>query len=151
MMLLRSRLLFAATVFGVAVVAQAQDSPLRDPNNVEIELNFETKNEAVAWKNCQRFWNLRVWRSAPLANVTSVGKKQLNFGNGSNDQRLSGLRRTSIPLPPTADPPPKASDHCFWGFFLRQRQALNDLAGAQAAVADPQVRQTPDRLGASRL
>ena len=29
MMLLRSRLLFAATVFGVAVVAQAQDSPQR--------------------------------------------------------------------------------------------------------------------------
>ena len=30
---------------------------------------------------------------------------------------------------------------------MRQRQALNDLAGAEAAVADPQVRQTPDALG----
>jgi hypothetical protein len=31
---------------------------------------------------------------------TRLGKMQLNFGNGSNDQRLSGLRRTSIPPPP---------------------------------------------------
>jgi hypothetical protein len=34
------------------------------------------------------------------------------------------------------------------GAFLRHRQALNDLAGAEAAVPDLQVRQPPDGLGA---
>jgi hypothetical protein len=47
------------------------------------------------------------------------------------------------PLPPTADPPPKASDHCFWGFFCAN--------GWHSVVADPQVRQTPDGLGAIAL
>jgi hypothetical protein len=52
-------------------------------------------------------------RSAPLANVTSVDEKQLNFGNGS------------------ADPPPKASDHCFWGFFCANGRPSPAMVASQ--------------------
>ena len=62
---------------------------------------------------------------------------------------MFSLRRSCIPSPQPLVRRPKPQIIAT-GAFLRQRQALNDLAGAEAAVADPQVRQTPDGLGRQR-